>query len=224
MTITVLLEGISGQTERGWLGWSSVILLQSGGKNILYDTGAYNDRPKLVERLHNCYLAPSDIHAVIVSHLHFDHIANIDLFSNAVWSIHENELERTGELLNPSPEPYRRWILQQPNLKLISNRCCPVHPGIDVILTPGHTPGSCSALVKADKPVLLAGDTIKDRQDLARVRTLAGEQLRELLKQAEVIIPGHDCPLLPDGNPLKKTTVHWIETAAQMEVRHGRPD
>ena len=48
MAVSLLLTGFPGSMDRGWLGWSTVVLLKQGKKNILFDTGNYNDRAQLI--------------------------------------------------------------------------------------------------------------------------------------------------------------------------------
>lgn len=144
MRVTGLFYGIAGSSERGWLGWSAIVLIQDNGHNLLFDTGAFNDRPGLLMKLADQHLSPDDIDSVIISHLHFDHIGNIDLFKRAKWYIHQEEMEESIKSDEPVPEPYRLWILHQPNLIIVQKPRIWIMPGIEMIHTPGHTKGSCS--------------------------------------------------------------------------------
>ena len=162
-----LLYTSGGSSERGWLGWSTVVLIQDNGRNLLFDTGAFNDRPGLLMKLADHHLSPDDIDSVIISHLHFDHIGNIDLFKKAKWYIHQEEIEESGKPGDPVPEPYRLWILRQPNLIVVRKPRMGIMSGIEMIHTPGHTKGSCSLLAVYDKKrILLCADAIKSREDI----------------------------------------------------------
>ena len=77
---TILLPGIPVSSTRGALGWSTVALIETGGLRILFDTGSYGDRSLLIERLLS--LDPQALDAVFISHLHYDHCQNIDLFAD----------------------------------------------------------------------------------------------------------------------------------------------
>ena len=220
MRVTGLFYGIGGSSERGWLGWSTVVLIQDNGRNLLFDTGAFNDRPGLLMKLADHHLSPDDIDSVIISHLHFDHIGNIDLFKKAKWYIHQEEIEESGKPGDPVPEPYRLWILRQPNLIVVRKPRMGIMSGIEMIHTPGHTKGSCSLLAVYDKKrILLCADAIKSREDILGTPFYLSS-LGRMVGIVDYIIPGHDCPLLPDGTPFADNinTVHWIKTNAPLEV------
>lgn len=224
MEIRVLLQGVSGESERGWLGWSSVVLLQAEGQNVLFDTGSYQDRPVLVEQLRAHKIALGDVDSVIISHLHFDHIANIDLFRKARWYINGAEMEENGAVLNPTPKPYREWLARQPNLYLFHEPEMDVAHGIRLVHTPGHTPGSCSVLTDGGNcRVAVMGDAVKSRKELCESShgtAELSEPVQWLLGTADWMIPGHDVPLYPNGIPLKKEESHWIKTNACLEIYH----
>ena len=64
--------GYSFKPEMGCFGFSSCLLVESN-KRILFDVGGYNIR-SLIKPLIN------EIDCVVISHLHFDHCSNLDLF------------------------------------------------------------------------------------------------------------------------------------------------
>ena len=73
-----IIEGLSLRPKSGFFGYSSVILIRDGEENILFDTGGYGVRASLHTLLKNIV-----VHKVFLSHLHFDHCANISLFTDA---------------------------------------------------------------------------------------------------------------------------------------------
>jgi glyoxylase-like metal-dependent hydrolase (beta-lactamase superfamily II) len=74
--VDVLLEG-------NWRGASSV-LLQNGPESILVDTGLPHDAHQLVAALARRSLRPGDVHCVINTHFHIDHVSNNCLFPDSV--------------------------------------------------------------------------------------------------------------------------------------------
>ena len=60
--------------------WALLIEHQNG--KILFDTGR-KDHELLKKELLKCNVVPEQIDTVVLSHLHFDHAGNIDLFKNA---------------------------------------------------------------------------------------------------------------------------------------------
>ena len=51
--VDVLLSGLFGESNRGFLGWSAIYLVTTpSGRRLIFDTGGYNERgtiPKLLE-------------------------------------------------------------------------------------------------------------------------------------------------------------------------------
>ena len=91
--IEILLGGFPGRSERGYLGWSGCYLVTTTkGERILFDTAGYNERAVVVAKLAERGLSPESLDLVILSHLHFDHAANWDVFPKAEIVVHEREL------------------------------------------------------------------------------------------------------------------------------------
>ncbi|RPJ71884.1 MAG: MBL fold metallo-hydrolase [Desulfobacteraceae bacterium] len=79
----ILLPGVPVSSSRGALGWCSVVLIQGERRNLIFDTGSHGDRQHLLAALASHGLSPGDIHTVFLSHFHYDHVLNADLFPNA---------------------------------------------------------------------------------------------------------------------------------------------
>ena len=58
-------------------------------KNILIDTGSKANESELSEDLNELDLKTEDVDIIILTHSHYDHNGNVDLFSNA--KIYDNE-------------------------------------------------------------------------------------------------------------------------------------
>ena len=58
-------------------------------KNILIDTGSKANKSELSEDLNELDLKTEDVDIIILTHSHYDHNGNVDLFSNA--KIYDNE-------------------------------------------------------------------------------------------------------------------------------------
>ena len=72
---------------------SSVVLARTPTRAWLIDCGAPEDRCDLVGGLHGHGLTPADIGGILLTHLHGDHYANVELFPSAVLYVHEQEVE-----------------------------------------------------------------------------------------------------------------------------------
>jgi N-acyl homoserine lactone hydrolase len=93
-------------------------------------------------------IEPSDVDLVIVTHLHFDHIQLASKFIKAKFLVQENELKFANKT-HPMM-PLLGYIKQYyENLKLdLLDGDAEIYDGIDVLYTPGHSPGGQSVSVK----------------------------------------------------------------------------
>ena len=122
--LRVLLSGVPGVTDRGWLGYCTVVLFPLPDGWALFDTGHHSDRHLLFAALQASAIGPGDIRHVVLSHLHFDHCLNLPLFPNAEVYLSRAELDyarqvSAGEardfsipdfwpaLLGQTPHPHR---------------------------------------------------------------------------------------------------------------------
>ena len=209
-TLEILLDGAPVTSDRGFAGVSTITLLTSGETRVLVDTGGIGDRPLLLDRLEGLGLGPADIDVVVLTHLHFDHAGNVELFHNSVVMVHTLEIEHARQ--NPHAPGYSQQITAaialHPRLSAIHTPSLNIAPGLTVIHTPGHTPGSVSVRVDGDAPVFIVGDALKHRHDI-RSGTPSGPNTdlaawtataTHILQNASVIVPGHDSQLEIHGS------------------------
>src|ERR1700739_1864299 len=78
-----------------------VWLVRGGGRDILVDTGFNAEEASLrsrklalnpAEALARCGVKPDSIRDVIVTHMHYDHAGNLDLFPNARFHVQNREM------------------------------------------------------------------------------------------------------------------------------------
>ena len=136
--------------------------LEGGDKKILVDTGEMSpirsdDREAAIggkiytfeDGLSKWGLAPADIDVVIHTHLHNDHCENDYKCENAVFYVHEKELERIHD---PHPldfrylEDYIEDVEENGQIDAV-NEDGEILPGIRVMHTPAHTEGGLTVLV-----------------------------------------------------------------------------
>src|SRR5688500_11211563 len=88
--VQTLLPGVNFGTNTGTPAFCSVFLIE-GEKRVVVDS-AHVGRPTSLEAaLQQRGLTPDDIDIVILTHAHWDHIQNIDLFRNAQILVHPDE-------------------------------------------------------------------------------------------------------------------------------------
>lgn len=139
--------------------------IEGGDKNILIDTGEFAPRSSteiekaigkvytFEEGLAKYGLKPEDIDIVLHTHLHNDHCENDSKCVNAVFYVHEKELQ---QIHNPHPLDFRYnedFITEVENNGQIIplKEDTEVLPGIKMIYTPAHTPGGMSILIDTEK-------------------------------------------------------------------------
>lgn len=98
-SIDILLPGFPGGSPRGFLGWASILALHGKDGITIVDTGQAGDRPMLLKALKNLQIDPAKVAKVFVTHFHFDHVNNVDIFPNAVIVLSETEWNyaKTGQ-------------------------------------------------------------------------------------------------------------------------------
>ncbi|WP_309119462.1 N-acyl homoserine lactonase family protein [Paenibacillus sp.] len=211
-------------------------LVQGGGRNALVDTGMGGDYPgRLTEsarkseagfpvgdgedtlsQLRKHGLRPGDIDLVILTHLHYDHIANVQLFENADIVVNRKGWEAALSPTHPVFDVFPKDVLahmatrMKAQLRLAADEET-IAPGIDVLWTGGHT--RCSQAVKirtAKGAVVLTGDVAYLYDNLETEHPVglgvslyeSVEALRRLKREGDVLLPGHDKRILdryPDG-------------------------
>jgi glyoxylase-like metal-dependent hydrolase (beta-lactamase superfamily II) len=161
---------------------SSVVLVESAGLHVIVDTGSRGCRDDLLESLEACGVRCGEVDMVVNTHLHADHCGCNDLFPGARFYAHRLE----------SPETH----FMRPEDGTV------LAPGVTVMETPGHTLGSISVLVEADRRHAVAGDALPTRANheshtpprINVDRRLALASMDRLVSWAEIIVPGHDSP------------------------------
>jgi glyoxylase-like metal-dependent hydrolase (beta-lactamase superfamily II) len=159
-----------------------------------------------------------DVEILILTHLHWDHSQNCDLFPNAVKYVWAQELQYSICPVSLQAKPYdapinpgTRWpmfaqqgIIFEPIWKDETE----IAPGVLLFHTPGHTPGHCSVAVETKAGTyVLAADVIQIKEGLDR-RVPAGQMsnMRDAVEsihkciaiasEEEFILPGHERSVL----------------------------
>ena len=215
----VIVKGNNLSLRDGFLALANVTLIATPDGPVLFDTGHYCNRPALLKGLARHGLEPRAIKAVFLSHLHFDHSNNIDLFPGAKVYVSKREWEYAKR---PHPEDiFVPWLIHE----LLSRYAVEfldgerrLADGLLSIPAPGHTPGSYALVLDtaAKGRVVLAGDAIKYAKEALNRRSdqcydsqeRARDTIGRLLALGDRIVPGHFPELVKrDG------TFTWEEPA-----------
>jgi N-acyl homoserine lactone hydrolase len=212
-TLIPLLNGYSLSTTQGNPAFCAVHLVESEGRCLLFDCGHVGRRRQLLEALAGHGLQPADICTVVLSHGHWDHLQNVDLFRNARVLLHADELDNLAsppahDLGTPR---WTRRLLENLDVR-ITKEGEQLLPGVEVLELPGHTPGSIGLAVSTDAgSVVLSADAVPTAAD-ARAGVASGHpydrrradaSVERVIEIADVVYPGHDAPfrIRPDGEP-----------------------
>lgn len=185
--VFVLFEGYSRTEQAGKIMKAncSCSLIKAWDLNIIVDTMTPWDKDRIVQKLKEHNLDPSDINFVINTHGHSDHIGNNNLFLNAIHVV--------GQSVNKGDE-YDLEAFEKGHY-IISDQ-------VKVIATPGHTLDSVSVEVKADDGLyMIVGDLFEKEEDIkdGSIWREAGSEdpeqqknhRQKVLSSADFIVPGH---------------------------------
>lgn len=202
-----IVKGNSLRTREGFLALANLTLIFSPEDLVLFDTGHYSNRSELVAGLGRLGLAPADVGKVFLSHLHFDHSHNIDLFPDA--QIYVSKLEWDYARQPHKKDIHIPWLiheqLQKHDLRLVEGEGQLVD-GVRYLAAPGHTPGSYVLEFENDTKgtVVAAGDALKTlKESTMRQSTMSfgrpedsAKTIDRILSRADCVIPGHSPELI----------------------------
>ncbi|MEO7666664.1 MAG: N-acyl homoserine lactonase family protein [Dehalococcoidia bacterium] len=149
-----------------------------------------------------------DVELVLLTHLHWDHAGNCDLFPDARILVQEAELRYAiapGRFFRRGyVSPESGWQLPPPyvvpNLQTVRGER-EIAPGVTVVPVPGHTPGSQAVVVQtASGPYCITGDAMMTFDNLDsdsppgyHVDVDASLDSLDLMKgRAKMLLPSHD--------------------------------
>jgi N-acyl homoserine lactone hydrolase len=170
---------------------STATLIQVAGRAIVVDPGMEDER--LLAALSAAGVPPEAVDTVVLTHTHGDHYKSVHLLPNA-------------RLFASGPE-VNAWRARGAPDKELLGRLLPtitaLAPGVRLLLTPGHTPGSATVLVsQAGQLVAITGDAVDNLDFFVRrepshnaVDPAAERRTFDLFAAiADVIVPGHGRP------------------------------
>lgn len=147
-------------------------LVTDGTRHILVDTGgpdtaemkrrlnveATGGGPQaLAEALRAQGVPPEAIQTVVLTHMHFDHAWNLELFPNAQIVVQRDELIHAMDPVPTQRIYYLRETLaavlgrKRPKNLLLVDGDVELMPGISLIKAPGHTPGMQAVIVTTER-------------------------------------------------------------------------
>ena len=142
-------------------------------------------------------ITPEDLDLLVLTHSDLDHMGGLDFIPEHV-PIYISDAERALEIPAPTGGGLD-WPERE--LRLLEYADQELRPGIQLLATPGHTPGHFSVLLELPNtgPVLLAVDAIKITDEVPNTGTdvpmaeQSAERLRKLAEErGALLVHGHD--------------------------------
>ncbi len=192
--------------------------IEGAGERILVDAGSSaeyvsrlrgipaKDIQPLDSGLDKLGVSLSDIDLIILTHLHYDHVAQASQFPKARFLVQRDELEFAQ---NPHPvfaSVYIKELFEELNFEVV-NGDTKISEEVSVLSTPGHSPGGQSVSIKtAQGVVIIAGlCTIRENFEPSSPVTLpvitpgvhinalkAYDSLLRVKEMADVVVPLHE--------------------------------
>lgn len=208
------------------LGW----LLESGSDTVLVDTGP---SPPNVANLWHTFMAqttgqspetavrnvgvdPARLKLVILTHLHWDHCHNLDMFPAAKLVVQREELRSAIDPIATQRLPYESgisgltppWFRAFDRFQVVRGDV-EILPGLVLITLPGHTPGLQGVVIDTEiGRHVIASDALPLFENLGTDQTgpipngihydVADclHSIERIQQVADVILPGHDSTVL----------------------------
>lgn len=203
-------------------------LLRNESRTVLVDCGYDRERARArgrhhdhdpIELLARFGVDPTDVDHVVLSHMHFDHIGNVDLFPRATFSVAQDEYRfwtgpygsKTAVVFAAEPDEIRMVAqLHSEGRVHFVDESEELFPGIAATKLRGHTPGQLVVDVATGSGrVVLASDALHYYEEMEEDRPFflyadiegmfrSYDFLRERDRAADTwVVAGHD-PLVMD--------------------------
>lgn len=166
------MEILPGIHQVPGLRWSNAYLLVEEDQLTLIDAGLPGEGKKVFGYIARIGRRPSELTRVVVTHAHPDHTGSLRRLSQSTGAeilVHQADTRfhrksQVNCLYYPAQPPAFDWnipfLRRIPAHELIEDgQVLPVFGGLQVLHTPGHTPGSI-CLYLEDQKVLFTGDTL----------------------------------------------------------------
>jgi len=202
--VDILMQGSGFRTNLVSLGICTIALIREKS-NILVDTGHFGNRRQILDALKRLGLSPSDIDGVILTHSHWDHSLNLELFRNATVFINSKELAYVHSVKGDdwATSIGLGMVIEKMRTEIVEGDK-DLSKNIRVIESPGHSPGHQAVMVRTEEgTALFTGDAMPTLRSYFRglpdfITTTEEEARRSIIKlkalKPDVYYTGHDRP------------------------------
>jgi len=194
-------------------------LIKGGEETILVDAGCSlsemarysslategEEGPPIEESIKKLSISVTDIKTIVLTHLHLDHFLNAKKFSQAKLVVQEEELKFAMEPHPLFSKSYNTAWYEGLDLETISGDS-EILPGVDILFTPGHSPGGQSISVATEQgKAVITGFCAIDENFGPEGDIVPGihsnlfqlyESIIKIREVADIIIPSHSNHML----------------------------
>ena len=188
------------------------MLLDTGFTEPVAQAHRFTLLASMHEGLHALGLSPNDVDTIIMSHLHFDHTGNLELFPNVEIVVQGAEMDFWSSAIARRTlfaATAEKSYLDQLARADSEGRVRRIHgdtgvaAGIEALALPGHTPGLQGLRIQtAERTIILAADSVHFFDELRNdwpftaIDSLSStyasyDRLRALEAAGDVLVPGH---------------------------------
>lgn len=197
----------------------------------LIDTGLYGSSPRIIDFIQHLGRSPEEISLIILTHHHLDHMGGLDELrrvSPAKVALHKNDMgerrivpsiaAKYGIPLTQLPSTLRSVFSirsEDIDIQLEGGEVLKPLGGLEIIHTPGHTPGGISLFSQQNR-LLIVGDALrKQRKALSLPPKMVSSDLTQALKSVKrlaqldfnILCFGHGLPLSDDVHTKMKDLI-----------------
>ncbi|MCY0878298.1 MAG: MBL fold metallo-hydrolase [Firmicutes bacterium] len=203
--VDVFVGGAIRDYDDGNIIWTAASLIRSQGTVMLFDEGTFQQRFTVKRRLEALGIQRRDVHRVVLSHLHWDHVLNLEMLREAEFGLTCAEwdcVRRQPGRDTATPRCLGAALESQVSVTMADA----VDWAGDVHVCPvaGHTVGR----------VMLVGDALSNEESwlggspdpIFYSREEARCSLAYMVAHSDVIVPGHGEPFFTNtGLPAGRT-------------------
>lgn len=195
-----------------------IVVFDTGHKILNYDNGqelnldgiAANNFKKKFEELN---LKFEDVNHVVLSHLHWDHIENCDLFPNAKIYIQRVEMAYASCPIYPLYYEVEDIVNLLDNFRdqiVYLDGDEQITENVKLVLLGGHTVGSQAAYITTSKDVVILSGDICNVYENLEVRSVKemnvvdwAKAIKRMKEEGTIILPQHEPRVLDDYPVIK---------------------
>jgi glyoxylase-like metal-dependent hydrolase (beta-lactamase superfamily II) len=211
--------------ERNYYIWA----IQGDGETLIVDCGVAPDLAEKrqitgyvnpVEVLRRIGIEATEVQRVIITHINFDHVSGIELFPNAIFYVQEKEFAFWIKDPIAQKPPFLRFTDPVGNAHLAKLEGTKrlillpgdqiILPGIELLLSPGHSPGLQVVAVNTARGTAIVGSDcahlFRNYEEeipscfiidlIAWMKTY--DRLKSKVSSPDLLFPGHDMKMLTE--------------------------